>query len=63
MSKQKKLSPYWKLKKGDTLKGKKIVKIDFYEDKYNSNHLRVIHLEDGSDYFLDNSGLRKISNL
>lgn len=58
--KQIKLSPYWSLQKGDFLKGKKIIKINFYEDKYNGDHLKLFQLEDGSEYFLDNSGLRKI---
>ena len=58
--KQSKLNPYWSLQKGDSLKGKKIIKIDFYEDKYSGDHLKIFHLEDGSEYFLDNSGLRKV---
>ena len=57
---QEKLSHYWGLKEGDKLKDKKIVKINFYEDKYDGNHLKIIKLDDGSEFLLDNFGLRKL---
>jgi len=60
--KQKKLSPYWDLKEGDKVKGKKIVKINFYEDKYSENHFKIIQLEDVSEYLLEDKGLKKFKS-
>ena len=57
---QEKLNKYWILKEGDKLKGKKIININFIENKYNGDHLKIIQLEDKSEYFLDNEGLKKV---
>lgn len=60
MSKQHKANEYWNLKEGDTLLGKKIVTILFLDDTYDGNHLKLLEVEDGTEYFLDNAGLRKV---
>ena len=57
---QQKVGDYWNLKEGDMIKGKKIMKVEFYEDKYSGNHLKLIKLEDGSEYMLDESGLNRV---
>jgi molecular chaperone GrpE len=59
MDKKQKLPKEWSLKEGDKLKGKKILKIEFFEDKEEGKNLKIFHLEDGSEWDLSNEGLKK----
>jgi len=56
-----KVNPHlWQLKAGDAFKGQKIKRVEFIEDKSSGNHAKLITLQDGTQYLLDQERIQKV---
>lgn len=55
---QQKPPPWIRLEKGDTLHNQTIIKAELIQDKYSQNHIKILTLEDGTQYLADNDGIQ-----